>query len=101
MRSLTLARTQADPVRWRSRDPAFHPEPPRRFRQLLPSIPDHLAVGRSERCVSHIASSIEPELAVHKPDLHRDRVSGNVKWRGFFDAVLFSSKWFSLRRGVR
>jgi hypothetical protein len=61
---VTLARAQADPRRGLSRDPVFHHRAHRRFRELLPTIPAHMAFDSVELEAEQIAAAIADTLGV-------------------------------------
>jgi hypothetical protein len=62
--SVTLARAQADPGRGLSRDPEFHQDAHRRFRELLPAIPADRAFDSEELNAEQIAAAIAATMGV-------------------------------------
>jgi len=59
---VTLPRAQADPTRGLSREPQFHEDVYRRFRELQPTIPAHRTFESGELGAEQIAAAIEDLL---------------------------------------
>jgi hypothetical protein len=62
--AVTFARAQADPGRGLSREPEFHAEAHRRFRQLLPGIPAAQTFDSARMSAQRIASAVLDAIGV-------------------------------------